>query len=117
MGAVVEGPILRAFVSYPSTFKHLAFDGRFLHGVPEILSRKGQREHSMESRPKDRWNAVERCKGRDWHSENGVSGADSDRNTTGPTPAIDATTVGQTVGYVCDFFLICWRGGGTIFIQ
>lgn len=35
----MEGELSRAFVSYPARFKHLAFDGRFLHGVPEFLTR------------------------------------------------------------------------------
>ncbi|CAN0469945.1 unnamed protein product, partial [Hapterophycus canaliculatus] len=39
-GIVEEGDIERAFVSYPAPFKHLAFDGSFLHGVPEQLMRK-----------------------------------------------------------------------------
>lgn len=39
---VVEGDLSRAFVSYPSLFKHLAFDGRFLHGVPENLAREAR---------------------------------------------------------------------------
>lgn len=34
-----HGDIKRAFVSYPALFKHLAFDGGFLHGVPEQLMR------------------------------------------------------------------------------
>lgn len=38
-GAVEYGDIKRAFVSYPELFKHLAFDGGFLHGVPEELLR------------------------------------------------------------------------------
>lgn len=38
-GAVEHGDIKRAFVSYPALFKHLAFDGGFLHGVPEQLMR------------------------------------------------------------------------------
>lgn len=38
-GVVEERDIERAFVSYPAPFKHLAFDGRFLHGVPEQLMR------------------------------------------------------------------------------
>lgn len=38
-GAVEHGDIKRAFVSYPALFKHLAFDGGFLHGVPEELMR------------------------------------------------------------------------------
>lgn len=38
----MEGALNRAFVSYPSRFKHLAFDGRFLHGVPAILARPGE---------------------------------------------------------------------------
>ncbi len=36
-----DGDIARAFVSYPALFKHLAFDGGFLHGVPEQLIRAG----------------------------------------------------------------------------
>ncbi|CAM9141125.1 unnamed protein product [Scytosiphon promiscuus] len=40
-GAVGEGDIDRAFVSYPAPFKHLAFNGSFLHGVPQQLMRNG----------------------------------------------------------------------------
>lgn len=40
-GAVAHGDIKRAFVSYPALFKHLAFDGGYLHGVPEQLMRTG----------------------------------------------------------------------------
>lgn len=29
----------RAFVSYPALYKHLAFDGGYLHGVPVALRR------------------------------------------------------------------------------
>jgi hypothetical protein len=33
-------PRATAFVSYPRTGKHVAFDGRWLHGAPEALSAK-----------------------------------------------------------------------------
>eukprot|EP00903_Cladosiphon_okamuranus_P007846 g7590.t1 len=38
-GAMEDGDIERVFVSYPELLKHLAFDGGFLHGVPEELIR------------------------------------------------------------------------------
>ncbi|CAM9552347.1 unnamed protein product [Ectocarpus sp. 6 AP-2014] len=43
---VEEGDINQTFVSYPALFKHLAFDGGFLHGVPEQLIRTGDRRFS-----------------------------------------------------------------------
>lgn len=50
-GAVVEGDIDQAFVSFPSLFKHVAFDGRFLHGVPEQMRRIVKREgHDVRER-------------------------------------------------------------------
>ncbi|CAM9715028.1 unnamed protein product, partial [Ascophyllum nodosum] len=39
-GAVVTGNMDQAFVSYPALFKHLAFDGSFLHGVPDVMRRE-----------------------------------------------------------------------------
>lgn len=103
MGAIVEGPISLAFVSYPSLFKHLAFDGSFLHGVPEILARKDHEEQFMEGRPEGRGDVAERYEGRDWHSENDVSGAAGRRGTAGPASAVDAATVGQRVMQVVSF--------------
>lgn len=54
-GAVVEGDINRAFVSYPALYKHLAFDGSYLHGVPEELRREcSTRNESMDQKEENR---------------------------------------------------------------
>ena len=63
-GAVVTGNMDQAFVSYPALFKHLAFDGSFLHGVPDVMRRESYEAarcygrptefHSRSSEPRER---------------------------------------------------------------
>lgn len=49
-----ERGLERVFLSYPALFKHLAFDGSFLHGVPEIMLREGCPSEKGCRQPTDR---------------------------------------------------------------
>jgi hypothetical protein len=48
------GDITRGWLSYPSTGKHTAFDGRFLHGAPSSFFPADTHESEDESKPKRR---------------------------------------------------------------
>lgn len=50
-GAVVAGNMDQAFVSYPVLFKHIAFDGGFLHGVPQAMMRENSQTVDSCGRP------------------------------------------------------------------
>lgn len=52
--AAREGGSDRAFLSYPALLKHLAFDGSFLHGVPESMQREGGPSEKDYRRPENR---------------------------------------------------------------
>lgn len=87
-----EGGCDRAFLSYPALFKHLAFDGSFLHGVPEPMQR--------ENRPRemDYQRSVNRLEGGDIRSGSSPVPSFCDKacprfaGETGPEPAREVNT-------------------------
>lgn len=92
---MVEGPLRRAFVSYPSLFKHLAFDGRFLHGVPEIMARKYS-SGGVEDRSRSQQYAMPRHPGPE-RGPQALEPANSGRSTARNTAEVDGAPYGQTV--------------------
>lgn len=82
-GAVVEGDIDRAFVSYPALYKHLAFDGSYLHGVPEDL----QRESSTRNKSMDQL---------DEHQQRPAQGSVAFRHDGRDSVSANATVFGRT---------------------
>lgn len=101
--AVREGGCCdRAFLSYPALFKHLAFDGSFLHGVPEPMQR--------DARPneKDYGQPANRLGGGDIERDSSPVASFCDKagpryaGGTGPGPAREAST-----GKSCVNVLVC----------
>lgn len=101
---VVEGRLRRAFLSYPSLFKHLAFDGRFLHGVPEIMTRKYS-SRRVDSRSRSQQYPMERHPDPE-QGHGALEPGSSGRSATLASAEVDsAASCGQKVSFWRLFFL------------
>ena len=109
--AVREGGRDRAFLSYPALFKHLAFDGSFLHGVPEPMQRESCPSEKDCGRPADRLG------GGDIKRDSSPVPSFCDKSgprhagETGPEPAREASTKRSSASFLMCLVLVKSNSG------